>query len=89
MVKPRDKDSLRQLTPVYYFRMALPKDFSADADVVLEPASGESKRASFRIDRAERILYMVYYPEQERAGESIVLRLESPRQVQRVGRAPQ
>jgi hypothetical protein len=59
------------------------------AEVTLEPVGGESKRASCRIDPAGQWLYVVYYPEQEKPGESIVLRLVAGRGAQRSGRTPE
>ena len=89
MVKPVEGETLRRLTPVYYFRMALPENFAADGRATLQPAGGDASRASVRIDRLGRLLYLVYFPEQEKPGDSIVLRWVAPREVERLGRIPQ
>jgi hypothetical protein len=78
MVKAVEGEPQRRLTPVYYFRAPLPADWPPDPQVRVTPSGVESNRVSVRIDPAGRVLYLVYYPEVERAGQSITLRLERP-----------
>lgn len=101
MVKQREGEETRRLTPTYYFRVPLPEGFMAGENASLEAVAGEPNRVSSRIDRAGRSLYVVYYPETEKAGESIVLRVVNgrqamgssldshPRRMERAGRIPQ
>jgi hypothetical protein len=78
MVKGVEGDPDRRLTPVYYFRTSLGRDWPFGPGAV-EPLGVEANRASVRIDPVGRLLYLVYYPEVERAGESIAVRLDRPR----------
>lgn len=87
MVKSREGDTLRQLAPVYYFRVPLPDGFAFSNDSALQPAVGDPNRASFRIDRLGRMLYVVYFPEQEKPGDSIVLRWTNSGKVESARRA--
>ena len=43
----------------------------------LAPSPGDAKRVEARIDWRRGLLYLVYYPEQEKPGESVVLRLKA------------
>ena len=72
MVKQAAGDALRRVTPVYFFRLPLPADFSAGGPLL--SSDGQSNQAVCRADAAGRFLYVVFYPEQEKAGERIVLR---------------
>ncbi len=42
----------------------------------LEPSPSDARRVDARIDRSRGLLYLVYYPEQENPGESVVLHLQ-------------
>ena len=88
MVKLQGGDSARLLTPIYYFRLPLPAGALAGEDAAVVPLAGEASRVSFRIDRAAQTLYVVYYPEQESPGESIVLRWVSDRHATHGGEVP-
>jgi hypothetical protein len=74
MVKQREGDTVRHLTPVYYFRVPLPKGFSHEAGGI-ELAKEDAARASVRMDRPAGLLHVVYLPEREKPGQTIVLRL--------------
>jgi len=73
LVKKREGDPLRRILPGYYFCVPLPEDFTKDDLKLLLPGSGPSQ-ASYRVDPLGRFLYVVYLPDQERPGETIVLR---------------
>jgi hypothetical protein len=86
MVKQTEGDTARRVTPVYFFRMVLPDDFSTAAATLISPG-GQTNQAIFRVDPTKRFLYVVFYPDMERAGESIVLRQGAAVAPQRLGRA--
>jgi hypothetical protein len=73
LVKKRPGDSLRRILPGYYFCVPLPDDFTNEDLKLLLPGSGPSQ-ASYRVDPLGRFLYVVYLPDQEQPGETIVLR---------------
>jgi hypothetical protein len=73
LVKKREGDSLRRILSGYYFRVPLPEDFTKDDWNLLLPGAAPSQ-ASYRVDPLGRFLYVVYLPDQERPGETIVLR---------------
>jgi hypothetical protein len=80
MVKGVEGDPERRLTPVYFFRVPLRADWPFGAEGAVVPSGAGTNRVSLRIDPLGRVLYLVYYPEVERAGQSITLRLDRPRQ---------
>jgi hypothetical protein len=83
MVKEVEGDPERRLTPVYYFRVPLRADWPFGGEGAVVPTGVESNRVSLRVDPQGGVLYLVYYPEVERAGQSITLRLDRPRQARR------
>ena len=85
MVKQAAGDALRRVTPVYFFRLPLPADFSAGGPLLA--SGGQPNQAVCRADAAGRFLYVVFYPEQEKAGERIVLRHAAAPDAERLGRA--
>jgi hypothetical protein len=87
IVKQRGGETMRQIAPVYYVRVPLPRGFSIADGWTVESARADSDRASARIGPTGRLLYVVYYPEQEKAGESLVLRLKSGSAGERRGQA--
>ena len=79
LLKTEEGETLKKITPVYYFCLPLPKS-AAHSDVTeLEPSRSDAKRVDARIDRSRGLLYLVYYPEQENPGESVVVRLRAVR----------
>ena len=78
MVKQRPGDAARQVTPVYFFRLPLPEGF-ADAAGLAPAPGGQANQAACQVDPLGRFLYVVYIPEMERAGETIVLRRSNRR----------
>ena len=69
-----DEDgSRRSITSACRCRRAWPAATSPE----LEPSRSDAKRVDARIDRSRGLLYLVYYPEQENPGESVVLHLKA------------
>jgi hypothetical protein len=87
LVKAVEGDTDRRVTPVYYFRLKLPAGWPPGPAGMVEPSGEQAKRLALRIDPAGRMLYLVYYPEVERAGESIVLGLVRRGAAEPLGRA--
>ena len=73
LVKKREGDPLRRILPGYYFCVPLPEDFARNDLKLVLPAGGPAQ-ASYRVDPLGRFLYVVYLPDQERPGETILLR---------------
>ncbi len=73
MVKQPKREAARQVTPVYFFRVPLPADFAADGELLAGPG-GQTNQATCRVDATGRSLYVLFFPELERPGETIVLR---------------
>ena len=67
----------RKLSPFYYFRLPLPESLAYGDVTSLEPSRSDAKRVYARIDQSHGLLYLVYYPDQENPGESVVLRLKA------------
>ena len=72
LVKRLEGSQVRRVLPAYYFRLPLPADFPAPAR--LELGDGQFNHAAYRRDPLGRFLYVVYLPNVERPGETIVLR---------------
>ena len=75
-------ETMKRISPFYYFCLALPpaSRFAAAADegvTELVPSSGDASRVEARIDRSRGLLYLVYFPDREKPGGSVVLRLEA------------
>jgi hypothetical protein len=87
MVKGVEGEAERRLTPVYFFRVGLRGDWAFDGPGAVVPSGVDAKRVSLRIDPLGRVLYLVYYPDVERAGDSVVVRLTRPREPQSAPRA--
>jgi hypothetical protein len=86
MVKQRPGDAARQVTPVYFFRMPLPDGFAGAAGLAPLAPGRQANQAACQADPLGRFLYVVYVPELERAGETIVLRRSQSLPSQRLGR---
>ena len=67
----------RKLSPFYYFCLPLPESLAYGDVTSLEPSRSDAKRVYARIDQSHGLLYLVYYPDQENPGESVVLRLKA------------
>ncbi|MGA2034304.1 MAG: hypothetical protein ABSG68_18820 [Thermoguttaceae bacterium] len=75
MVKQREGESLRRVTPVYFFRVSLPSNAEGASAADWQPAGSAAKRTAVRLDVRGRCLYVVHFPDTEKAGGTIVLRL--------------
>jgi hypothetical protein len=82
MVKRVGDNAPRKLTPVYYFRLALPEGFTRADYATLACAEDTSNRAVFRVDPAGRFLYVLYYPRKEVPRETFLLQFMSRPQTQ-------
>jgi hypothetical protein len=88
-----EADSTKRLSPIYFFCMPLPPEgrsrggTATNPALSLEPArAADARRVEVRIDRARGVVYLVYLPDQEKPGESILLRLRESRPVEALGR---
>jgi hypothetical protein len=81
MVREAPHGSLRMLTPVHFFRLPLPKGFVAAGYATLKRPEDNSHRAVFRVDPADRFLYVLYFPKKESPGETFALQFVNPRPV--------
>jgi hypothetical protein len=82
-----EPDSTKRLSPIYFFCLPLPATLSANEALTLEPARVDARRVAVRIDRGRGVVYLVYVPDQEYPGESIVLRLKESRPIEVLGRS--
>jgi hypothetical protein len=73
----------KRLLPVYFFCLPLP----ANGALALEPSRVDSRRMDVRIDRGRGVAYVVYLPDQEHPGDSIVLRLRQAPPAEQIGRS--
>ena len=78
LLKTEEGETMKRISPLYYFCLPLPEDVARGDVTELEPSPGDAKRVDVRIDRSRGLLYLVYYPEQENPGESVVLHLHRP-----------
>jgi hypothetical protein len=72
---------LRELVPVYYFRLPLPDRFSGAGELGVQSSRSASHRVGIRVDHEGKAVCVVYYPEKEIPDDVIELHLA----VQRVG----
>ena len=75
-------ETMKRISPFYYFCLPLPasNEFpdAAHAGVTeLTPSFGDPSRVEARVDRSRGLLYLVYFPDREKPGGSVVLRLEA------------
>lgn len=84
LLKTEGGETMKKISPVYFFCLPLPEGVAHGTE--LEPSRSDAKRVAVRIDRSCGLLYLVYYPEQENPGESVVLHLKSVRAAEQTGR---
>jgi hypothetical protein len=88
-----ESDSTKRLSPIYFFCLPLPatgnlrSGSSANGALTLEPSRLDARRVAVRVDRSRGVVYLVYLPDQEIPGESIVLRLKESRPIEVLGRS--
>ena len=67
-------DSLRRVTPLYFFKLPVPEDFAAsDRAGVVRVA--DKVRAVYRCGPPGHFFYLLYYPYHERPGETVILEI--------------
>ncbi len=79
-------EMMKRVLPLYYFCLPLPEGLAQNAATDLEPSRHDARHLDVRIDRTRRLLYLVYYPEQESPGESFVLHLKAVPAAEQTGR---
>jgi hypothetical protein len=71
----KDKD-IRRITPIYFFRLAMPKDAELGKYKGIKELNDTTARAVFLVDSFNRFLYVLYFPEKEEAGQTFTLQFE-------------
>ena len=79
-------ETTKRISPVYFFCLPLPESVAGNDAVSLEPSRADAKRVEVRIDRGRGVIYVVYLPEEENPGESVVLRLRESQAADGTGR---
>jgi hypothetical protein len=82
-----ENDATKRISPVYFFCLPLPDNLTANDASFQEPSRGDAKHLEIRVDRGRRMAYVVYLPDQEKPGESVVLRLRKSRPAEESGRS--
>ena len=77
LLKTEEGEALKKISPIYYFCLPLPEGVVHGRVRELRLSPADLKRACARIDWSRGLLYLVYYPEQENSGESVVLHLKA------------
>ncbi len=88
LMKPEKGETMKRISPFYFFCLPLPESVAHGDMTELVPLRSDAKRVAVRIDRIRGVLYLVYYPEQENPGESVVLQLKVVRAAAQAGRLP-
>ena len=76
LVKKEGDAPVRRVLPAYYVRVPLPEGIAAE-DISMDLPGGGLCQTAFRVDPLRRLLYVVYLPEVDRPGETIVLRCKT------------
>ena len=78
-----EPDATKRLSPIYFFCLPLPATLAANRGASgLEPSRIDARRVAVRVDRGRGVVYLVYMPDREIPGESIVLRLRETRPIE-------
>jgi hypothetical protein len=75
-------ESLKRISPVYFFCLPLPaasehRGVPHGEAMEFEPSPSDARRVDARVDWDRQMLYLVYYPDQERPGQSVLLHLNA------------
>jgi hypothetical protein len=81
-----EAETMKRVLPLYYFCLPLPEGPTRNGTTDFEPSRRDVRRLDARIDRARGLLYLVYYPDRETPGESLVLHLKAVPAVEQTGR---
>ncbi|MBN2314525.1 MAG: hypothetical protein JXM79_11390, partial [Sedimentisphaerales bacterium] len=73
IVKRLKGKEVRRITPIYFFRLDVPKDVSLGRYTGIKRLEDTTARAVFLVDSFKRYLYIVYFPEKEEAGQTFTL----------------
>jgi hypothetical protein len=65
-------ETMKRISPFYYFCLPIPAGVTE-----LAPSPGDAKRVEARVDRSRGLLYLVYFPDREKPGGSVLLHLEA------------
>ncbi len=68
----KDKE-IRRITPIYFFRLDMPKEAALGRYTGLKRLEDTTTRAVFLVDSFKRYLYILYFPEKEEAGQTFIL----------------
>lgn len=77
LLKVEEGEALRRITPFYFFCLPLPEGAADSGATDLEPSHADARRVYARVNRSLGLLYMVYYPDQENPGESVMVHLKA------------
>ena len=68
----KDKD-IRRVTPLYFFRIPMPRGIELQRHTRLREANDTTVRAVFLADSFRRFLYVLYFPETDKRGQAFTL----------------
>ena len=77
LLKTEEGEPMKRISPFYFFCLPLPEGLAHSEVRELVPSPSDARRVDARIDSSRGLLYLVYYPEQEKPGESVVLHLKA------------
>jgi len=69
----KDKD-IRRITPIYFFRLPMPKGAGPLQYSGIQELNDTTARAVFLADSFKRFLYVLYFPQKEEPGQNFTLR---------------
>jgi hypothetical protein len=73
IVKRLKNKDIRRITPIYFFRLAMPKDVAFVRYKGIRELNDTTARAVFLVDSFKRFLYVLYFPEKEEPGQNFTL----------------
>ncbi len=65
---------IRRVTPIYFFRIPMPRGLEPSQYTGLKKSDDTTVRAVFFVDSFQRFLYIVYFPEKEEKEQVLTLR---------------
>ncbi len=79
LLKTTEGEPVKTLSPFYYFCLPLPAALARNEVAAIQVSRSEARRVDARIDRDRGVLSLVYFPERENPGGSIIVRLRGAR----------
>ena len=73
IVKRLKNKDIRRITPIYFFKLAMPKDAAFMRYKSIKELNDTTARAVFLVDSFKRFLYVLYFPEKEEPGQIFTL----------------